>query len=202
MSANSKTILKIDASARKEGSMTRELADELVARLVEARPEDKVITRDVAAGLPFLDEAWIGANFTDAAERSDEQKQTLSLSDTLIEELRSADVLVIGAPIYNFGVPATLKTWIDHIARARETFRYSEAGPVGLLEGKKAYVIVASGGTKAGSEIDFATGYIKHVLGFVGITDVTMIAADQLMENAADKRALALGEVREAAAAA
>ncbi|MBS8260395.1 NAD(P)H-dependent oxidoreductase [Roseibium polysiphoniae] len=202
MSANSKTILKIDASARKEGSMTRELADELVARLVEARPEDKVITRDVAAGLPFLDEAWIGANFTDAAERSDEQKQKLALSDTLIEELRSADVLVIGVPIYNFGVPATLKAWIDHIARARETFRYSEAGPVGLLEGKKAYVIVASGGTKAGSEIDFATGYIKHVLGFVGITDVTLIAADQLMENAADKRAAALGQVREVAAAA
>lgn len=202
MSANSKTILKIDASARKEGSMTRELADELVARLVEGRPEDKVITRDVAAGLPFLDEAWIAANFTDAAERSDEQKQKLALSDTLIEELRSADVLVIGVPIYNFGVPATLKAWIDHIARARETFRYSEAGPVGLLEGKKAYVIVASGGTKAGSEIDFATGYIKHVLGFVGITDVTLIAADQLMENAADKRVAALGQVREVAAAA
>jgi len=202
MSANPKTILKIDASARKEGSMTRELADELVARLVEGRPEDKVITRDVAAGLPFLDEAWIGANFTDAAERSDEQKQKLALSDTLIEELRSADVLVIGVPIYNFGVPATLKAWIDHIARARETFRYSEAGPVGLLEGKKAFVIVASGGTKAGSEIDFATGYIKHVLGFVGITDVTLIAADQLMENAADKRAAALDQVREVAAAA
>jgi FMN-dependent NADH-azoreductase len=103
--------------------------------------------------------------------------------------VQSADILVIGVPVYNFGVPAALKAWIDMIARARETFKYTENGSVGLLSGKKAYLIVASGGTEVESGIDYATPYMKHVLGFIGVTDVTVIAAGQQMmdEKASEK---------------
>jgi len=181
MSKSSKTILQINASARKTGSVTRELTEVLITRLLDKAFDTKVISRDVSQGLPFLDEDWVGATFTDPAERSAEQRMKLALSDTLVGELKAADTIVIGTPIYNFAVPAALKAWIDLVARARETFQYTENGPVGLLEGKKAYVVVASGGTKVGSEIDFASSYLKHVLGFVGITDVTVVAADQLM---------------------
>ena len=126
-------------------------------------------------------ESWVGANFTPDEARTAEQVQTLALSDTLIAELEAADTLVLGVPLYNFGVPAAFKAWIDLVARARKTFKYTENGPVGLLQDKKAYVVIASGGTKSGSEIDFATGYMRHLLGFLGITDVTFIAADQQM---------------------
>ncbi|TBX19898.1 FMN-dependent NADH-azoreductase [Nioella sediminis] len=170
------SILRIDASARRDGSVSRDLSDRIIARF----PEATVTTRDLASGLPLINETWVGANFTPEAERSDEQRTTLALSDELIAELKDADTLVIGLPIYNFGVPATLKAWVDLVARAGVTFRYSEAGPEGLMTGKRAIVAVASGGTEAGSEIDFATGYIRHVLGFIGITDVTFVTADRL----------------------
>lgn len=170
------SILRIDASARRDGSVSRDLADRLLARF----PDATVTTRDLAPGLPLIDETWIGANFTPEADRTDEQRATLALSDTLIAEVIAADTLVIGLPIYNFGVPATLKAWVDQVARAGVTFRYTDAGPEGLLAGKRAIVIVASGGTEAGSEIDFATGYIRHVLGFIGITDVSFVTADRL----------------------
>ncbi|MET1411631.1 NAD(P)H-dependent oxidoreductase [Roseibium sp. HPY-6] len=188
MSNAAKTILHINASARKNNSVTRELTETLVKRLVERDREATVLSRDVSQGIPFLDEDWVGANFTDPAERSAEQRMKLSLSDTLVNELKSADTIVIGTPIYNFSVPAALKAWIDQIARARETFSYTENGPVGLLDGKKAYVVVASGGTKVGSEIDFAATYLKHVLGFIGINDVSIIAADQLMADPSKKQ--------------
>ena len=170
------SILRIDASARRAGSVSRDLSDRIIARF----PEATVTTRDLAAGLPLINETWVGANFTPEAERSDEQRATLALSDELIAELKDADTLIIGLPIYNFGVPATLKAWVDLVARAGVTFRYSEAGPEGLMSGKRAIVAVASGGTEAGSEIDFATGYIRHVLSFIGITDVTFVTADRL----------------------
>ncbi|MGD8643047.1 MAG: NAD(P)H-dependent oxidoreductase, partial [Chromatiales bacterium] len=144
----------------------------------------EVVVRDLREGIPFVDEAWMAASFTPEQERSEDQRAALVMSDALVEELRSADVLVIGTPIYNFGVPAALKAWIDMVARARLTFRYTEQGPVGLLEGKKAYVLVASGGTPVGSDIDFASGYLRHVLGFLGIHDVELIAADRLVAQA------------------
>ena len=173
-------VLRIDASMRKEGSTTRALTDKVVARLGAA----SVVTRDLTDGVEFVDADWIGANFTDPAERSEEQKARLLNSDALIAEIRAADVLVIGLPVYNFGPPAALKAWIDQICRARETFRYTENGPVGLLEGKRAIVVMASGGTAAGSAIDFASTYMRHVLGFVGIQDVQIIAADRQMVDA------------------
>ncbi|GAB5487103.1 MAG: NAD(P)H-dependent oxidoreductase [Parasphingorhabdus sp.] len=187
----SKTILRIDSSARKNGSSSRVLTDAMIEKLAPA----SIITRDVSGGLPFVSEDWVNANFTDAAERTDEQRAVLSRSDALVEELIAADTLVIGVPIYNFGIPASLKAWIDMIARARKTFEYTDNGPKGLLKGKKAYVLMASGGTEVGSDIDFASGYMKHVLGFIGITDVTIIAADQQMMKGEDAVDNALAKV-------
>lgn len=172
-------ILRIDASVRQSGSTTRLLADQLVDRLIGQSYGATVTRRDLNLTPPaFLDENWVGANFTDEAERSDEQKALLANSEELIAELEAADTIVITAPIYNFAIPATLKAWIDQVARARRTFRYSEAGPEGLLKGKRAYIVFASGGVPLGSQVDFASGYLKHILGFIGITDVTVVAAD------------------------
>lgn len=176
-------ILRIDASARTTGSVSRDLNDRIIERFT-ANGETQVTTRDLANPLPLITETWIGANFTPADDRSPQQAETLALSDTLIDEIKAADVLVIGLPIYNFGVPAGLKAWVDLVARAGVTFKYSETGPKGLLTGKRAIVAVASGGTEMGSDIDFATGYIRHVLGFIGITDVVFVAADRLMIDA------------------
>lgn len=189
-----RTILHIDASARFEGSVSRALSQSLVETL--SSPETSVIQRDIgAAPLPIITGDWVGANFTPDDQRSDAQKETLALSDDLIAELEAADTIVFGVPIYNFGVPATFKAWVDLVARARKTFKYSESGPVGLLEGKSAYVVIASGGTESGSEIDFATPYVRHVLGFLGIHDVTVVAADQLMATGDDKIAAARAQI-------
>lgn len=187
-------ILRIDASARTQGSITRDLNDRIIARFADAGPV-QVTTRDLSAGLPHIGESWIGANFTPADTRSAAQKTQLGLSDMLVAELQEADVLLIGLPIYNFGVPASLKAWIDMVARAGVTFRYTEAGPQGLLTGKRAIVTVASGGTPIGSEIDFASGYIRHVLGFLGITEVEFVKADRTAIDAEAARAAALQSV-------
>ncbi len=176
----STTILRIDASARRTGSVSRDLTDRIVGRF----PDATVINRDLATALPLIDEAWVGANFTPKDDRSADQTARLAQSDTLIAELRAADTLVIGVPIYNFGVPAAFKAWVDLVARVGETFQYGETGPVGLLTGKRAIVAIASGGTALGSDYDFASGYLRQLLGFIGITDVTFIAADQLAMDA------------------
>ncbi len=194
-----RNILHIDASARQAGSVSRELSQHLVDALSDA--ETQVTKREIGlTPLPLISETWVGANFTPEENRSDSQKQALELSDTLIDELEAAETLVLGVPIYNFGVPAAFKAWVDLIARARKTFKYTESGPVGLLEGKKAYVVIASGGTQSGSEIDFATPYVRHVLGFVGIHDVTIIAADQLMSTGDEKLNTARAQIAEVAA--
>lgn len=191
-----RSILRIDASARRSGSVSRDLVDRIVARF----PGATVTARDLAPGLPLIDETWVGANFTPEADRSPEQRAVLALSDDLIGEIKAADTLVIGLPIYNFGVPATLKAWVDQVARAGVTFRYTESGPEGLLTGKRAIVAVASGGTEAGSEIDFATGYIRHVLGFIGITDVEFVTADRLALDAEGTLRSAHGQIEALAA--
>ncbi|WP_298821408.1 NAD(P)H-dependent oxidoreductase [uncultured Roseibium sp.] len=199
MQNSEKTILHIDASARVEGSVTRELTEVLVKNMLEKFKDAKVLRRDVSQGLPFLEAAWVEANFTDEALRTSEQRMRLALSDTLVNELKLSDTIVIGSPIYNFSIPAALKAWIDLVARARETFRYTDNGPVGLLEGKKAIVVVASGGTKVGSEIDFASNYLKHVLGFLGIIDVEVVAADQLMVDPNRRQAALAASLQTAA---
>jgi FMN-dependent NADH-azoreductase len=171
------TILQIDSSGRSQGSLTRELSEKITNRL--SNENSRVVKRDLNGGLPFVNEEWIGANFTDKDKRNQEQKDALKISDLLIAELQAADHIVIGSPIYNFNIPAVLKAWIDMIARAKVTFEYSENGPVGLLKNKKAYIAIASGGVPIGSEMDFSYKYLKHVLAFVGITDVSIIDASQ-----------------------
>lgn len=178
------TLLRIDASARLDGSVTRDLTDRIVRRLAPRT----LLTRDLGrAALPQIDADWVTANFTPAEERSAAQEATLALSDRLVGELEAADTIVVGLPIYNFGVPAALKAWIDLVARAGVTFRYTAEGPRGLLTGKRAILAVASGGTEADSAIDFATPYMRHALGFIGIDDVEVIAADRLMADGPEK---------------
>jgi len=195
-------ILRIDSSMRYNGSHSRRLTDQVIERLRAANPDVRVTVRDLAeTAVRFVDETWIGANFTASDDRTDDQKAALALSDRLIEELRAADTIVIGVPVYNFNIPAALKAWIDLVARARETFRYSEEGPVGLLEGKRAILVFTSGGTAEGSEVDFATPYLRFVLGFVGITDVETIDAGQLMFEETEKLEAARARIEALAAA-
>ncbi len=178
-------ILRIDSSARGDSSETRALNDALISR-IEATTDITVIHRDLAADAPgFVNEAWVGANFTDPNARSDAQAAELAESDALVAELEAADVIVIGAPIYNFSIPAVLKAWIDMVARVRVTFRYGENGPEGLLKNKKAYVVIAygPGGTTIGSAMDFASPYLTHILGFIGIHDVEFISAAEVKED-------------------
>ena len=173
-------ILKIDSSSRHEGSVSRQLSTRLANRLKTEHPDASIVSRDVASGLSVVSEDWIGANFTPRDERNETQADILNLSDALVSELQVADILVFGVPIYDFGVPAALKTWIDLICRSGETFHYTESGPEGLLTGKRAIITVASGGVPVGSPADHATSYLTQVLGFIGITDVTFVSATGL----------------------
>ncbi len=175
-----RTLLRIDASARTDGSVSRALADQVAATL----SPDSVVTRDLSAGLPQIDGSWVAANGTPEAERSTSQRETLALSDTLVAEIQVADTVLIALPVYNFGVPSSLKAWFDLIARAGVTFRYTEHGPEGLLSGKRAILVVASGGTEVDGPMDFATPWLRHVMGFVGITDVQVVRSDRLMVDA------------------
>lgn len=188
-------ILHIDSSARTQGSVTRDLTADIVAKL-----GGDVIRRDLTEALPQITENWVNANFTPADDRDAAQRDTLALSDSLVEELKAADTIVIGTPVYNFGIPAALKAWVDLVARAGLTFKYSETGPVGLLEGKRAIIAIATGGTPVGSDIDFASGYLKHVMGFIGIHDVEVIAADRVMAQGEEAVKDAKAEIEKLAA--
>lgn len=177
-------ILSVQSSARDEASVTRKLSDALIEKLRAAHPGATVTTREATTGLPVVTNTWTAGAYIPDDQRSAEQREALRVSDELVGELQAADVLVLGAPIYNFAIPGALKLWIDQVCRAGVTFKYSENGPVGLLENKKAFVVVASGGTGVGTDIDFHTGYMRHVLGFIGIHDVEFVAADRLMVDA------------------
>jgi len=179
-------VLEVSASGRRGDSVSRKLTKDIIAALETRYGDIDLARRDLSDGVEFVDESWITANFTPAEERTHEHRDALAKSDALVDELQQADVVVIGAPIYNFGVPAVLKAWVDMIARARLTFRYTAYGPEGLLKGKKAYIVVASGGVPVDSPADFATPYLRQALRFVGISDIEIIAADQLNTVAAD----------------
>ena len=171
-------VLRVDSSARHEASKTRDLADLVIEQLGDV----EVVERDVSDGaIPVVNDTWTVAAYTDPSERTPAQKASLEVSDELVAELKAADTLVIAAPVYNFTVPASLKLWIDQVARAGVTFKYTESGPEGLLENKRAIIVVATGGTQVGSDADFQTPYLKHFLAFLGITDVEIYAADGLM---------------------
>ena len=173
-------ILHIDSSADLETSTSRALSQRIVDRFAGA----EVTRRDLArAPLPQIDHTWAVARMVPPADRSAEQAEALAESDKLIAEIKAADVIVMGAPVYNFSIPASLKAWIDLVARAGETFKYTEQGPVGLVEDKRVIVAIASGGTEIGSDIDFHSGYLRFALGFMGMTDITMIAADRIFAD-------------------
>lgn len=188
------SLLRIDSSAAIEGSITRDLTDRIIATLGET----DVVTRDLAAQpLPQIDHAWAVARVTPSEDRSAEQQEALILSDRLIAEIEAADTIVIGLPVYNFTVPTALKAWIDLVARVGVTFRYTAEGPEGLVKGKRVLIAMASGGTPAGSDIDFASTYLRHVLGFMGMTDVTLISADALAVDAEGTIARAHAQIEE-----
>lgn len=195
-----RNILHLDASHRRQGSVSRGLSQLLVDELLARHPAARVVRRDLGLGMPMIDDAWIAASDTPADQRSAAQLQALAHSDALVEELRASDVWVIGTPIYNFGIPPLLKAWIDQICRARVTFAYSEQGPRGLLEDRPVFVTIASGGSQVGSEREFLTPYLRHVLGFIGIRDLRIIAADQLLMTGEAKIELARQQIRDAAA--
>lgn len=174
-------ILQINSSARSAGANSTRLADAVTTRLKAANPGAVVELRDLAAHPhPVLDEAALGALFTPAEQRTPEQAARVALDDALIAQLQSADAIVLGVPMYNFGVPVQLKTWIDAIARAGVTFRYTENGPEGLVKGKKVYVALARGGVYRDTPADSQVPYLKGVLGFLGMTDVEFIYAEGL----------------------
>jgi len=197
MNEKTLTVLSINSSGRQDASITRELSEDLISALEGRYQSIELTRRDVGNGLPFVDAAWIEANFTPDENRSKRHLDTLALSDELVEELKVADVIVLGVPVYNFSISAALKAWIDMICRARLTFRYTENGPVGLLEGKTAYIVVATGGVTVGSPMDFATPYLRHALGFLGITDVKVIAADRVNSNMDESMDRARAEIAE-----
>jgi FMN-dependent NADH-azoreductase len=192
------TILYLNSSVRSTGSVSRQLSGEFVEKLKSAHPGAKVVTRDLAANpLPHLSESMVGAYFTPPEQRNDEQKQLIQTSDEVVTELLAADIVVVGAPMYNFSVSSTLKSWIDHVARAGVTFKYTETGPVGLVHGKKFVIftsrsgVYSSGPAKA---MDFQETYLRGVLGFLGITDVSFVSAEGLaMGDEAVNAALARG---------
>ncbi|NQU58529.1 MAG: NAD(P)H-dependent oxidoreductase [Rhodospirillales bacterium] len=176
-------LLAITSSPKAEGSVSNALVQDFVDNWISANREMSVTRRDV--GLtppPHLDGATIGSIYTPPDQRDEGAQHLIAFSDTLVEELEAADVIVIGAPMHNFGLPSGLKTWIDHIARVGRTFAYTEAGPKGMLSDKKVFVLGARGGNYSPDSpahgMDFVTPYLRAVLGFIGLDDVTFIHAE------------------------
>lgn len=198
-------ILQINSSARREGSYSTRLADRIVGRLRDADPEATLKVRDLTANPhPILDETALAALFTPAAQRTIEQAERVALDDALIAEIQAADVVVIGVPMYNFGVPVQLKNWIDAISRAGVTFRYSANGPEGLLKGKKVYVALTRGGKYRNTPADTQVPYLRTVFAFLGMADVYFVYAEGLAMGADAERdalATAYAEIEEAVAA-
>ncbi|WP_130872349.1 FMN-dependent NADH-azoreductase [Pseudomonas bubulae] len=172
-------VLIIESSARQQGSFSRQLTQQFISQWQAAHPTDQVTVRDLALHpVPHLDANLLGGWMKPEAQRSADEHASLKRSDELTDELLAADVLVLAAPMYNFAIPSTLKAWLDHVLRAGVTFKYTENGPQGLLTGKKAYVLTARGGLYAGSTSDHQEPYLRQVMAFVGIHDVTFIHAE------------------------
>ena len=172
-------VLIIESSARQQDSFSRQLTQQFIQQWREAHPGDTITVRDLAMSpVPHLDANLLGGWMKPEAQRSAEEQASLQRSNELTDELLAADVLVMAAPMYNFAIPSTLKAWLDHVLRAGVTFKYTESGPQGLLTGKKAYVLTARGGIYAGSTADHQEPYLRQVMAFVGIHDVTFIHAE------------------------
>lgn len=174
-------LLQLKTSLFANQGQSSQLSDAFVAAWQLSRPGSAVSVRDFAVDpVPHLDGAGFQAFLSQPEERSAEQQAKVAYSDALIAELQAADVLVIGLPMYNLGIPSTLKAWIDHVARAGVTFRYTASGPQGLLAGKKAYVFATRGGRYAGTAFDTQTDFVRNFLGFIGISEVEFVYAEGL----------------------
>lgn len=174
-------LLVIESSARQQGSLSRCLTEQFLARWRSIHPADGISVRDLASDpVPHLDAALLTAWTTPCEQLDAAEKAALRRADRLTDELLAADVLVLAAPMYNFAIPSTLKAWLDHVLRAGVTFRYGENGPQGLLHDKRAFVLTARGGIYAGGSQDHQEPYLRQVLGFIGIHDVTFIHAEGL----------------------
>ncbi len=166
-------VLVIESSARQEGSVSRQLTRDFIAQWQAAHPADEIQVRDLAIEqVPHLDANLLGGWMKPAQEHSEIERIALERSNQLTAELQAADVLVLAAPMYNFAIPSTLKSWLDHVLRAGVTFKYTETGPQGLLTGKRAFVLTSRGGVYAGGALDHQEPYLRQALGFVGIHDV------------------------------
>lgn len=188
-------ILRIDSSARQADSVSRQIGDEVVRRLTAVNPGAALVHLDLADGMPHIDADWVSANFTPADQRSALQRARLAASDEAVAVLKDADAIVLTVPVYNFSVPSVLKAWIDHVCRAGLTFRYTSDGPQGLLADRPVYLVMASGGVPFGSPVDFASGYLRQVMRFIGIEDVRLVGAERVAADAASARAAALSSL-------
>ncbi|MBD1387986.1 NAD(P)H-dependent oxidoreductase [Neiella sp. HB171785] len=198
-----KQVLRIDSSVFAEAGVSSQLANQMQQKLLSTYPQLKVVNRSFAADpVRHLDGAHLGALMTPAEERSEQQQQAVAYSDELIAEVRDADAIILTAPMYNFQVPSMLKAWFDHLARAGETFQYTDNGPVGLLRDKPVYVITTRGGVHRDQPSDTIESFVKTMLGFLGLTQVTMIFAEGLsMGDDARSAAISAAEKQIAAIA-
>lgn len=173
------TLLQINSSLFSDHGNSSVLANDFVEQWQRSHPNDAVIVRDLGANpVAHLSQAHVGAFFAAAADRDGAQRAIIAESDALIEEVRKADIIVLAVPMYNFGVPSQLKSWLDQLARAGVTFHYTENGPVGLLDNKPVIVFAARGGLYAGTENDHQTPFLKQFLGFIGLTNITFVYAE------------------------
>jgi FMN-dependent NADH-azoreductase len=185
-------ILQLKTSvfdAQENQGVSSQLGDALVSRLQQDDTQRVLLTRDFSkAPVPYFDNAWLQALSTPPSERSQEQAEKVAYSDALIAEIQNADTIVIGVPMYNFAIPAALKSWTDHIARAGVTFRYTDTGPIGLLVDKKVYVVLSTGGQHQEGVTDFLRPYLRTYFGFLGMTDLEFIVADGLNMGEASRK--------------
>jgi FMN-dependent NADH-azoreductase len=186
-------ILQVNSSARTDGSQSSRLASAIVERVRAENPHATLTMRDLSrVPHPVLDEVALGALFTQPDQRTAEQASRVALDDVLIAEIQAADVVVVGVPMYNFGISSQLKNWIDAISRARVTFQYTDKGPEGLLKGKKVYMALTRGGTYRNTPTDPQVPYLNMIFGFLGMTDVQFVYAEGLaMGPEAERQALA-----------
>src|ERR1700736_2520748 len=176
------TLLQINASINDDNGQSSQSANQFVAAFRTRNPDARIVVRNVAAAdpVPHLNAERFGAFISKPEQRSAAQHAVVAYSDVLIDELKEADVIVLGLPMYNVAVPSQLKAYFDHIARAGVTFKYTDKGPVGQLTGKKVYVFAARGGLYAGTPLDTQTSYVRDFLRFIGMTDVEFVYAEGL----------------------
>jgi FMN-dependent NADH-azoreductase len=195
--SNPKRILRLDASANPGGSSSRELGNYLLRQLEQGNAAIETRERDLNNSLSFIDSDWIAANFTASDERDADQSARLAFSDKLIAELNWAEHIVLTTPMYNFGIPATLKAWIDLVCRAGVTFRYGANGAEGLLKGKRVDIVITTGGAPLDSPVDFVSGYLMQVFNFIGIDDINIIGADQMSVDGDASFARAISQIEQ-----